>query len=162
MARNAFESDFRSSKMAAVSHFVNLKKIQSCVLIWNGLKCDLKWFSVFQNGRRQPFCEQNKKMSIDLKWRVMRSFIQNGRRQPFCEKKSFLWNGEKCGHPRWGEGSQWPGCKPIGDIHSICPWANTPILVFIRFWYLWSLFIFCPIFPLSPGIHTQIWTSIAP
>ena len=38
MARNAIESDFRSSKMAAGSHFVNKK---SCVLIWNGEKCDL-------------------------------------------------------------------------------------------------------------------------
>ena len=25
--------------------------------------------------------------------------------------------------------SQWPACKPFVDIHSICPWANTPILV---------------------------------
>ena len=54
MARNAIESDFRSSKMAAGSHFVN--KNQSCVLIWNGEKCDRKWFSVFQNGCRQQIC----------------------------------------------------------------------------------------------------------
>ena len=31
-----------------------------------------------------------------------------------------------------GGASQWPGCKPFGDIHSICPWANTPILVFFK------------------------------
>ena len=44
-----------------------LKK--SCVLIWNGEKCDRKWFSVIQNGRQQPFCEQNKsKLRIYLKW----------------------------------------------------------------------------------------------
>ena len=24
----------------------------------------------------------------------------------------------------------WLAYKPFGDIHSICPWANTPILVF--------------------------------
>ena len=39
------------------------------------------------------------------------------------------------GHPKWvgggGGASQWPACKPFGDIHSICPWANTPILVII-------------------------------
>ena len=56
MARNAIESDFRSSKMAAGSHFV--KKIKSCILIWNGEKCDQKWFSVIQNGRWQPFCKK--------------------------------------------------------------------------------------------------------
>ena len=107
MARNAIESDFRSSKMAAGSHFVKNKK--SCVLIWNGEKCDQKWFSVIQNGHRQPFCE--KKSSIALKWREVRS--------------NFIFS-----HPKWGGGaSQWPACKPFGDIHSICPWANTPILV---------------------------------
>ena len=30
----------------------------------------------------------------------------------------------------WGGGaSQWSACKPFGDIHSIWPWADTPILV---------------------------------
>ena len=58
MARNAIESDFRSSKMAAGSHLVNKK---SCVFIWICEKCDRKWFSVIQNGRRQPFCVQNQK-----------------------------------------------------------------------------------------------------
>ena len=148
------QSDFRSSKMAAGSNFVKKK---SCVLILNGEKCDQKWFSVIQNGRWQPFCdnkscvliwndekydesdfcEQNKKLSIDLKWREMRLVIQNGRRYPFCEKKlriALKWREVRSkfifGHPKWGGGgSQWPACKPFGDIHSICPWANTPILV---------------------------------
>ena len=45
MARNATESDFRTSKMAAGSHFVkNFTKIKIVVLIWNGKKCDTKWF----------------------------------------------------------------------------------------------------------------------
>ena len=138
MSRNPIESDFRSSKMAAGSHFV--KKNKSCVLIWNGEKCDRKWFSVIQNGRRQPFCEQNIK-----NWVLIRNGEtcdrSNGRRQPFCGKKVslFLWNGEKCDQNSfsviqnggWGGGGalQWPGCKPFGDIHSICPWANTSILV---------------------------------
>ena len=87
MAINAFESDFWSSKMAAGSYFV--KKNKRCVLIWNGEKYDQKWFSVIQNGRRQPICEKNKKLCIDLKWREMplkEMVIQNGRRQLFCEK----------------------------------------------------------------------------
>ena len=39
------------------------------------------------------------------------------------------------GHPKWGGvgwgggASQCPACKTFGDIHSIFPWANTPILV---------------------------------
>ena len=56
MARNATKSDFRSSKMAAGSHFVN--KIKVSYWSENGEKCDRKWFSAIQNGRRQPFCEQ--------------------------------------------------------------------------------------------------------
>ena len=32
-----------------------------------------------------------------------------------------------------GGASQWPACKPFGDIHSICPWANTQILVYIMY-----------------------------
>ena len=27
----------------------------------------------------------------------------------------------------------WLACKPFGDIHSICPWANTPILVHLLY-----------------------------
>ena len=27
----------------------------------------------------------------------------------------------------------WLACKPFGDIHSICPQANTPILVVLMF-----------------------------
>ena len=38
MASNAPKSDFWSSKMAASNHFV--KKNKSCLLIWNGEKCD--------------------------------------------------------------------------------------------------------------------------
>ena len=75
MARNAIESDFRSSKMAASSHLVK-KKNQSCVLIWNAIKSDF-WSSKMGGGA-----------------------------------------------------SKWPACKPFRDIHSICPWANAPILVF--------------------------------
>ena len=141
MARNVIKSDFRSSKMADGSHFVKKKscvliwngekcdqkwfsvihfvpKNQSCVLIWNSEKCDRKWFSIIQNGRQQPFCENNKSCVLIWKWREMRSKVIFG-------------------HPKWGGGgaSQWPACKPFGDIHSICPWANTPILVFLLFWH---------------------------
>ena len=88
MARNAIKSDFRSSKMATGSHFV--KKNKSCVLISNGEKWDQKWFSVIQNGRRQPFSEKYQScvliwndVKCDRKWF---SVILNGRRQPFCEQ----------------------------------------------------------------------------
>ena len=83
MVRNAIKSDFRSSKMAAGSHFVK----QNCVLIWNGEKCDRKWFSVIQNGRRQPFCEKNKSCV----------FLWNGKK---CDRNSFsvIQNGGGGGH----------------------------------------------------------------
>ena len=49
--KKAIESDFRSSKMAAGSHYLNkIKKKLSCALIWNGDKCDRKWFLIIQNG----------------------------------------------------------------------------------------------------------------
>ena len=57
MARNAIERDFRPSRMVAGGHFENSKN-KSCILIWNGEKCDQKWFSVIQNGR----CENLKKV----------------------------------------------------------------------------------------------------
>ena len=68
---------------------------QVSVLIWNGEKCDLKWFSVIQNGPNRTskiICNGEKCIR---KWI---SVIQNGRRQPFCEKKHcvLIWNGEKC------------------------------------------------------------------
>ena len=59
---NAIENDFRSSKMANL--WTNYL-IKCCVLIWNGEKCDQRWFSVIQNSRHghfvkkcrsQPFC----------------------------------------------------------------------------------------------------------
>ena len=94
MARNAIKSDIRSSKMAAVGHFVkNFKNKKSCVLIWNGEKCDQKWFSVIQNGRRRPFCKLFKKKELRIIWngekcdRKWLSVIQNGRRWSFCKKK---------------------------------------------------------------------------
>ena len=57
MERNAIESDFRSSKMAAGGHFVKTF-ITNCVWIWNVEKCYQKWFSVIQNVRRGSFCER--------------------------------------------------------------------------------------------------------
>ena len=49
MARNAIKRDFWTSKMSAGDHFVKKK---------NGQKCDWKWISDIQNGRRQPFCQK--------------------------------------------------------------------------------------------------------
>ena len=106
--------------------------------MWNGEKCYRKWFSVIQNGRWQPFCEKKRSCILiwngencDRKWFLI---IQNGRWQPFCEKKKVTYWCEMSrnviGHPKW------PGCKLFGDIHSICPWANTPILV------IWWVIVF--------------------
>ena len=85
----------------------------SCVLIWNGEKCDQKWFSVIQNGHRKPFCGY--KLRIDLKWREMRSKVIFGHpKWPpaaiLWEKKSNLridlkWREMRSkvifGHPKW-------------------------------------------------------------
>ena len=112
-------------------------KSKSCVLIWNGEKCDRKWFSVIQNGRRQPFCEKIKVVY----WSEMeRNAIESDFRSSkmaagshFVEKMKWreMWSKFIFGLPKWGGGgaSQWPACKTFGDIHSICHWANTPILV---------------------------------
>ena len=66
MARNATESDFRTSKMATGSHFVKkFTKIKIVVLIWNGKKCVTKWFLDIQNDYRWPFFKKHlqKKLS---------------------------------------------------------------------------------------------------
>ena len=66
------------SKMGACGHFVKNIFFKSCVLIWNGQKCDRKLFADIQNGRQRPFC------------------------QKFKQKKSsvWIWNGQK-GHRKW-------------------------------------------------------------
>ena len=134
MARNAIERDFWSSKMAASSHFVKKKFIlmlneekcdfrsskmagshfvkKSCLLISNDEICDRKWFSVIQNGRRLPFCENFRsskmatcshfvgKKSCVFIWNGEKcdqkrfSVIQNGRQQPFCEKNKLVYWSE--------------------------------------------------------------------
>ena len=67
MDGNEIESEFRTSKMADSSHFVKNKKNKSCVLIWNGQKCDWKWFSDIQNGHRQPFCKKKLQIKKEIK-----------------------------------------------------------------------------------------------
>ena len=102
-----------------------LWKKKSCVLTWNGEKCDRKGFLVIQNGRAGILWTKKKKKKVswlliwngekcDRKWF---SVIQNGRRQPFCEKE--LQKNEKLridlkwremrskfifGHPKLGGG----------------------------------------------------------
>ena len=74
MARNAIRKViFRSSKMAAGSHFV--KQNQSCILIWNGEKCDQKWFFGHPKWPLAAILWKKSKLCIDLKWREMRSKI---------------------------------------------------------------------------------------
>ena len=104
MARNAIESDFRSSKMAAGSHFVKKKVAYLSETARNAIKGD------FQSSKMAAGSHfVIKKLSIDLKWREMRLVIQNGSRQPFCEKKSSIalkWREVRSkfifGHPKWG------------------------------------------------------------
>ena len=74
MARNAIESDFRSSKMAAGGHFEKEIKKKTCVLIWNGEKCDRKWFG-------------SSKMAAG--GHLVKNFQTN-------KSWVFIWNGEKC------------------------------------------------------------------
>ena len=79
MARNAIESEFRTSKMGAAGHFVKNSKKK--------LHIDLKWLEMRSkvNERLRPFGTkfQNKiKFCINLKWPEMPS------------KVSFL-------HPKW-------------------------------------------------------------
>ena len=56
----------------------NSKNKKSCVSMWNGQKCDRKWFLHIQYGRRRPFCPNFKK-SLRSVW---------------------IWNGQKC-HRNW-------------------------------------------------------------
>ena len=90
MARNAFKSEFRTSKMGAGGHFVKMIWKKSFVLIWNGQKCHRKLVLDIQNGRRQPFCKKITKIQIMvLIWNGKKWFldIQNGYRRPFKKKK---------------------------------------------------------------------------
>ena len=60
MARKATESDFRIFKMAGGSYlFLKMHKIKIAVLIWNGKKCDTKWFLDIRNCYRRPFTKKN-------------------------------------------------------------------------------------------------------
>ena len=97
MTRNVIKSDFRSSKMAAGSHFVKKK---SCVLIWNCEKCDQKWFSVIQDGRRQSFCaKKSKKIKVAYWSEIARNAIESDFRSSkmaagshFVKKKVAYWS----------------------------------------------------------------------
>ena len=104
MARNAIESEFRTSKMADSSHFVKKisKKLKLSIDLKWPEKCNRKWISDIQNGRKRPFCKKNPKkikLRIDLKCdQKLISDIQNERRWPFCKtffkKITLIWNGQ--------------------------------------------------------------------
>ena len=121
MARNAIESDFRSSKMATGSHFVKKTgaywsemarnaikgdfrssniaagKNKSCVLIWNGEKCDKRLFSVIQYGRRQPFCEQKIKIKVAYCSEMERNAIESDFWSSNMAAAAILWkNNQSC------------------------------------------------------------------
>ena len=68
--------------MAAGGHFVNL--IKNCVLIWNGQKCDRKWFLVIQNTRWWPFCD---KLSNKIKVAYWSEMVRNVIESDFWSSK---------------------------------------------------------------------------
>ena len=95
MARNAIESEFRTSKMPDGSHFCqkfpNKKEVvYQSEMGRNAIESE---FRTSKMGAGGHFVKKNKKkikLRLDLKWPEMRSKknfrIQNGRRQPFCKK----------------------------------------------------------------------------
>ena len=77
MARNAIESEFRTSKMADGSHFAKIyKQNKNSVLIYNDQKYDRKWISDIQNGRRQPFY-QNSQKKVAYRSEMARNAIES-------------------------------------------------------------------------------------
>ena len=149
MARNAIQSDFRTSKMAAGIFFnsvliwngqncdrkwiseiqngrsiwngqkcvKNFQKKKSCISIWNGQKCDRKWISDIQNGRRQPICQKFHTQIKVAYWSEMaRNVIKSEFRTSNITKIKIvvlIWNGKKC-DTKWfldiqnGYHLQWP------------------------------------------------------
>ena len=139
MARNAIKSDFRSSKMAAGSHFV--KKNQK-------LRIDLKWRemwskAIFGHPKWPPAAILwKKKRSCVLIWngeicdRKWFSVIQNGRWQPFCERKKscvLIWNGEKCDQ-------KWFSVIQIGRSQPFC--EKKKLRIDLKWWEMRSKVIF--------------------
>ena len=58
------------SKMAAGGHFVKKK---SCVSIWNGQKCNRKWFSDIQNGDRKKILYRSEMAKIAIESEFQKS-----------------------------------------------------------------------------------------
>ena len=54
LARNAFKSEFRTSKMGAGGHFIKIFWKKSFVLIWNGQKCHQNSKVNFGHPKRPP------------------------------------------------------------------------------------------------------------
>ena len=71
------------------------QKKNNCVSIWNGQKCDRKWISDIQNGRRRPF---------------------------YTKKIVFIWNGQKCGRKWFSDIKMAAGTHFVKQIHKIKLW----------------------------------------
>ena len=109
------------------------------------------------------YFRSSKKLHIDFKWLEMRSKVifQSSKMfvgSHFVTKiKVAYWSemvrneiesdfrSSKMGVGGGGE-SEWPACKPFGDIHSSWPWANTPILVIWFICFMPNLIIRCSIY----------------
>ena len=109
MARNAIKSYFWSSKMAAGRHFARNFKKKSCVLIWNGEKCDKKLFLVIQNFVNK-IKKKLKQQNCVLIWNAIKSDFRSSKMAAHFVKKKKLridlkwWEMQMkviFGHPKW-------------------------------------------------------------
>ena len=95
MARNAIESDFRSSKMAAGSYFVKKSKKRKAAYLSemaiNAIKSDFRSSKMAAGGHFGK-----KKLRIYLKWREMRSKVIFG--HPKWQILGISPNGLQAGH----------------------------------------------------------------
>ena len=142
MARNAIKSDFRSSQMAAGSHFVK-KVAYWSEMMRNAIKSD------FRSSKMVAGSHFVKKK--DLKCREM-------------------WSKFIFGHPKWGgggggEASQWPACKPFLGKYTnssfVFIWLKLAVFMVLRhYWKICTNNIYvlwntpdhdtCPINPQEP------------
>ena len=122
MARNAIESDFRSS---AAILWQNFQKYKNCVFIWNGDKCDRKWFSVIQDGRRRPFCEIKKKYILKL-----RIFLNLG------ESHACKWKRNCCNLSGVPLRTDWTTVSP----RATCT-PHQPMWGFLKTYFFWHFYM---------------------
>ena len=123
MARNAIESDFRSSKMVAGSHFV--KKIK--VAYWsemarNAIEND---FRSSKMAAGSHFVKIKKKIKVAYWSEMARNLIENDFRSSNKKNKScvLIWNGEKC-YQNWFSVIQNGRWQPFCEKKKVAYWSE--------------------------------------